>query len=263
MNKQFYIFAVGMLWINILFAQTNLGARLTAMGNNGAAVKDIWGVAANPAAIGNIPHPTVQITHQEHIFTKAVSNQALALVFPINRQIIGLNLQRYGISEFQDIKVGLVITKQFGEKLEIGLRANYHQLKISNYGTTTGISIDVGTIYQFTDELCFGFYINNPSKESYLNKSLYTTIPTTMYFGIAYRTNDKLLVASTISTDAVAIGIDYQLIKSFSLRGGLSLNPFTHYVGFGFSKSTFLVDFSFTKYPSFGYSPQLTIGYVF
>ncbi|MBC7615198.1 MAG: hypothetical protein H7202_03955 [Pedobacter sp.] len=263
MNKQFYLFTVGILWVNILFAQTNLGARLTAMGNNGAAVKDIWGVAANPAAIGNVPHPTLQITHQEHFFTKAVSNQALALAFPINRQIIGLNLQRYGISEFQNIKAGLVITRQFGKKLAIGLRANYHQLKISNYGTTTGISIDVGTIYQFTDDLCFGFYINNPSKETYRNKSLYITIPTAIYLGIAYRTSNKLLVASTMSTDALAIGVDYQFIKSFSLRGGLSLNPFTHYFGMGFSKSTFLTDFSFTKYPSFGYSPQLTIGYVF
>ena len=263
MNKQFYLFTVGMLWINILFAQTNLGARLTAMGNNGAAVKDIWGVAANPAAIGNISHPTFQLTHQEHFFTKAVSNQALAFAFPINRQIIGVNLQRYGISEFQNIKAGIVITRQFGEKLAIGLRANYHQLKISNYGTTIGFSIDLGAIFQLTEELCFGFYINNPSKETYYTKSIYTIIPTTAHLGIAYRTSDKLLVASTISKEDIGIGIDYQLIKSFSLRGGVSLNPFTHYAGIGFSKSKFLADFSLTKYSNFGYSPQLTIGYVF
>ena len=263
MNKQFYLFTVGILCTNILFAQTNLGARLTAMGNNGVAVKDIWGVAANPASITDIPYPTLQLTHQEHFFTEALKNQALAFAFPIQRQIIGLHLQRYGISEFQNIKAGIVLTRQFGQKLAIGLRANYHQLKISNYGVTKGISIDVGTIFQFTDELCFGFYINNPSKDTYQTKSIYTTLPTTAYLGVAYRTSDKLLVASTISTDILAIGLDYQLIKSFSLRGGLSLNPFTHYAGIGFSKSKFIADFSFTKHPNFGYSSQLTIGYVF
>lgn len=263
MNKQFYLFMLGIFYMNVGFSQTNQGARLTAMGNNGAAVKDLWGVATNPASITNIQFPSIQLNHQEHIFAKSVDNQALAFVVPVNRQSFGLNLQRYGIPEYHYIQAGIIFTRQFGSKLAIGLRANYHQLKINNYGATTGISLDIGTIYELSNELCFGFYINNPSHENYNTKAIYITIPTTAYIGIAYRTSDKLLIATTMSREDVSTGIDYQVIKAFSLRAGISLNPFTHYFGIGLNTSKIVTDFTFTKHPNFGYSPQLTIGYVF
>lgn len=263
MNKQFYLFMLSIFGVNVGFPQTNQGGRLTAMGNNGAAVKDIWGVAANPASITDIQLPSIQLNHQEHIFTKAVSDQALAFVVPANRQTFGLNLQRYGIPEYHNIKVGIVFTRQFGSKLAIGLRANYHQLKINNYGASTGISLDIGAIYQLSNELCFGFYISNPSSENYNTKAIDITIPTITYIGVAYRTSDKLLIATTISKENVSTGVDYQLIKVIGLRAGVSLNPFTHYFGIGFNISKIVTDFTFTKHPNFGYSPQLTIGYVF
>ncbi|MEJ5995491.1 hypothetical protein WG904_13770 [Pedobacter sp. Du54] len=263
MNKQFYLFMLWIFCVNQLFAQTNQGSRLTAMGKNGAAVNDVWGVVANPAAISKIAGPTIQLSHQEHYFSKEIRNQGLAFVLPIRRQAFGFNLQRYGIPEYQSFNMGIVATRQFGPKLAIGLRGNYHQLKIDHYGVTSGLSVDVGTIYQLSTELSFGLYLNNLSKQSYRTKLISTIIPSTAYIGIAYRTSSKLLIANTISKNDVALGIDYQFIQALSLRAGISLNPFIHYFGIGFSTTKLLADFSFTKHSNFGYSPQLTIGYVF
>ncbi len=263
MNKQLYLFSIIIFSTNTLFAQINYGTRLTAMGNNNAAVKDIWGVAGNPATIAQTPSPMIQLTHQEHFLTNEIRNQAIAVALPNKRLVFGLHLQRYGMSAFINSMVGLIISKQFGPNLAIGLRTNYHQLNISNYGSTLGISVDLGTTYQLTDELSFGFYINNPSKEVYTTKAIYTSLPTIAHFGIAYRTSDKLLIASTISKNIVATGIDYQLIKAFSIRSGLSLNPFTHYFGIGFNLLKFVVDLASVKHTNLGYSPQLTVGYAF
>ena len=263
MNKQFYLFILGIFYINVGIAQTNYGARLTGMGNNGAAVKDIWGVTTNPSSIAEIALPTIQLTHQEHFFAKAIRNQAIAFVLPINRFVFGLSVQRYGITEYHSLKSGIVLTRQFGPKLAIGLRANYHQFKIDNYGATTGVSLDLEAIYQLSNELCFGFYINNPSKAGYRTHVIHTLIPVTAYIGIAYRTSTKFLIASTISKEDVAVGTDYQIIKQLNIRSGISLKPFTHYFGIGFSKPKFSVDFTITKHPNFDHSPQLTIGYVF
>lgn len=263
MNAQLYLISIIIFYTNTLFAQTNYGARLTAMGNNSAAVNDVWGVMANPASIAQTPSPMTQLTHRGHFFTNEIRNQAIAFVLPSKRLVFGLYLQRYGMSTFLDNKVGFIISKQFGPKLAIGLRTNYHQLNISNYGSTTGISVDLGTTYQLTGDLNFGFYIENPSKEAYNTKAIYTLLPTAVHFGIAYRTSDKLLIATTIRKDIIAIGIDYQLIKAFSIRSGLSLNPFTHYLGIGFNLLKLVVDFACIKHTNLGYSPQLTVGYVF
>lgn len=268
MNKQNFPFIVFIFWANLLFGQTNQGSRLTAMGNNGTAVTDLWGVEANPATISNIKLPMVQLNYQKHFFANELSNQALGFVFPIKRLLLGLNLQRYGIQEYQNTKVGLVIAKQFGERFSIGVRTNYHQLKITNYGAISGISIDLGALYQLTDELYFGFYFNNLAQKQYPTKAINAVIPTTIYGGIAYQASSNFLIATTISKNLnapfnVATGIDYQLVKAMSLRSGLSLNPFKHFAGIGFKELKFLADFTITKHPGFGYSPQISIGYDF
>lgn len=257
------LFTILILWTHFAFAQTNYGARLTAIGNCGASVEDTWGVAANPAAIANISSPIIQLSHEQHIFSDEIRTQALALVVPSKTFVFGVNVQRYGMSAFYTNRIGFIITKSFGPKLAIGLRGNYHQIKINNYGTTIGISIDVGTIYQLTKELSLGLYINNPSKETFRTKAMYTSLPTTAFFGISYQASEKLLIATNISQNAVATGIDYQLINAFSLRFGVSLNPLIHYFGLGFKSEKFSADFACLKHPNFGYSPQLTIGYVF
>ncbi len=263
MNKHFYLFLLVIFWAESLSAQINQGSRLTAMGYNGAAVKDIWGVAANPATINYFSSISAQLSHKEHYLSKTIRNQALAVVIPKGRQALGINLQRYGIPEYNSLTIGISASRQFGPKLAIEMRANYHQLKIENYGVTTAISADLGAYYQLSQTLSFGICLNNLSKERYRTKAIYAVIPSQVYFGVAYKTSAKVLMASTISKDDVAVGIDYQFFESFSLRGGLSIQPFTHYFGVGFSKSKFLADFAFTKPSRFSYSPQLTIGYVF
>jgi hypothetical protein len=246
------------------FTQSSQGGRLSGMGNAGAAIKDIWGVAANPATITSMKRPSAQASYENHFFIHDLSSQALAFVFPKNNNSFGINLQRYGISEYLTIKAGIITAKQFGKNFSIGIRANYHQLKITNYGAVIAFSIDVGTVYQPTDELALGLYINNPARGNKANFN----IPTTLYLGASYQTNAKILVASTLIKELntplnAAFGIEYQIIHHFSLRSGLNLNPLKHHFGVGFNSFNFQLDLAFTKYTHFNYSPQISIGYVF
>lgn len=268
MSKYFYLFQLLICSLQPLFGQSNQGGRLTAMGNNGTAVKDAWGTAANPAVISGTQTLTVQTSYKRHFFAKELISAAISLVLPINRYSFGLNLQRTGSPDFNNSSVALTFTKQFGPNLSIGLRANYHQIHISNYGTTNGFSLTAGTLYEFNNKLSIGFYLNNPSKEAYHTKSINITIPTSGHFGIAYQASAKFIIATTLSKQLhtpldVAIGFDYQLIKSFSIRSAISLKPFKQYGGIAINSSSFIIDIAFTRHPSFGYSPQITIGYVF
>lgn len=264
MKAKNYIIILSILSINFVYGQNNQGSRLTAMGNNGAAVKDIWGVQANPSGINEVRSAAFQFNYQKYLLAEGLSSQALALVLPFQNKAIGLNLQRYGISSYHEIKAGVIFSKQFGPRLAIGWRGNYHQIKITNYGTSTAFSIDVGMMYQLNKQLCFGLHLNNPSQERHQTKP----IPSTFHIGIAYRTSEKLLIATTISYDLmqstmVAIGIDYQLIESMSLRGGLSIKPFNRYAGLGLNLKKLSLDLSITSNPNLGFLPQITIGYAF
>ncbi len=116
--------------------------------------------------------------------------------------------------------------------------------------------------------LSFGLYLNNPSKEIYNTNIIKFEIPASAHAGLAYRVSSKFLIATTVNKELfnpwnIAVGFDYQLISQFSLRSAISLMPFKQHVGFGFNSSRLAIDAAFTRHPSFGYTPQITIGYVF
>ena len=130
-----------------LFAQNNLGPRLTAMGNNGAAITDIWSLQANPSAIIRIEKPAVSLNYIKHLFSNEVSTQAFVAVVPFKNNFFGASFQRYGFSEYFESKVGFAYAKRVGDKLSIGINGNYHQIKI-NINTKTALKFSF-LIYVF------------------------------------------------------------------------------------------------------------------
>jgi len=252
-----------------LFAQNNFGPRLTAMGNNGAAVTDVWALQANPSGITAVNRPTVSLNYIKHLFSNDISTQALVVVVPIKNNFIGAGFQRYGFAEYTESKIGFTYAKRFGNKLSIALNGNYHQLKIANYGSTAGFSVDVGALYHLGKQFTFGAFISNPSKQRFSSSSeIFIEIPTCFNIGAAYFPSDKVLIATSITKSLnqsidVSVGIDYKIINVLSLRGGLSANPFKQYAGFGINFKKFLLDMATTYDANLGYAPQIAIGYVF
>ncbi|WP_316796226.1 hypothetical protein [Pedobacter agri] len=251
-----------------LFAQNSLGPRLTAMGNNGAAIIDVWALQANPSGISSLEKPTVSLNYIKHLFSNEISTQALVSVVPLKNNFVGASFQRYGFADYNESKIGFAYAKKFGNKLSIALNGNYHQLKITDYGSSAGFSIDVGALYQFNKEFTFGAFVSNPSKQEFSNTDVLMEIPTSFNIGASYLASDKVLIATSISKTLnqsidVSLGIDYKIIDLLSLRGGLSAKPFKQYAGFGLNYKKFLLDMATTYDANLGYAPQIAIGYAF
>ncbi|MFD0941432.1 PorV/PorQ family protein [Pedobacter boryungensis] len=268
MNKQFIPFLMLSISINFCFAQNNFGPKLTAMGNNYVAVKDIWSLNGNVSGIADVGSPTLAINYTKYSIDNELSNQAIAFVLPLKNNYLGASFNRYGITAYNEIKAGLVLAKRFGNKLSIALKGNYHQIKISNYGSTTGFSIDVGGMYELTKQITLGLSLSNPSFQKYSSKEIETKIASSMQIGGSYKASDKILIATTISKEFntsinVGLGIDYKLLSLISLRGGLTTKPFKHYAGFGLNFKKFVMDMAVESDIHLGYTPQIALAYAF
>lgn len=268
MNKIFTLFLALFISLNFCFAQNNLGPRLTAMGNNSAAVKDIWSLNGNAAGISHIESPAIAINYKKYLIDNELSNQSIAFILPLKNNYLGVSLNRYGITAYNEIKVGFALAKRFGSKLSIALKGNYHQIKISNYGSTTGFSVDVGGMYDLTEQITLGLTLNNPSFQKYSSTQIETKIPSSIQVGASYKASDKILIATTISKDFntaidVGLGIDYKLLDLISLRAGLTAKPFKHYAGFGLNYKKFVMDMAIESDIHLGYSPQIALAYAF
>ncbi|WP_316803420.1 hypothetical protein [Pedobacter nototheniae] len=251
-----------------LFAQNNLGPRLTAMGNNGASVTDIWSLQANPAGITGITSTSISLNYTRHLFSNEVSTQSFAAVAPFSNNYVGLSFQRYGLSDYNEMKVGFAYAKQFHKKLSIALNINYFQVKITNYGASSGFSVDAGVRYHFNEHLTFGAFASNPSKQKYSNKEIEAKIPSSFNIGVSYVPSNRILIAATVAKILkepidVSIGLDYKILDLLSLRAGLSAKPFKQYAGFGLNYKKFSMDMATAYDPNLGYTPQIAIGYAF
>jgi len=268
MNKVF-ILTISMFIISLCcFAQNNTGGRLLGMGNNTIAVKDIWSINGNPAGITGLNKPTLALSYGKSITSTEISNQGLAFVIPFNRNFAGLSIQRYGITEYNEINAGIALTKAFSENFAIGIKLNYHQIKITNYGSTNGFSADVGLMYKYNGNLTFGASVSNPTLQKYKTQNLSAQIPTTFSLGASYNASNKILVASYIKKELdkafdVGLGIDYNILEVLSLRGGLTAKSFKQYAGFGIRYKHLTFDGAVESDPNLGYSPQIALAYAF
>lgn len=249
-------------------AQYNTGPRLVAMGKTQASVNDLWSIEANVAAINNIKKPTIAINYLKYSFDKELSNQGLAAVFPLKNTLLGFSAQRYGITAYNEIKTGISITKKLGDKLSIGLKGNYHQIKISNYGTTKGYSINAGLYYQLNQQFAVGIYSNNLTEQNYINQNIATQIPSGLHIGAHYKATNKVLIATTLSKLTsenidVGLGLEYEIIGNVSLRTGLNAKPFKQYAGLGLNYKKLTMDLAFENDKNLGYTPQIALGYAF
>ena len=248
------------------YGQLNMGPRLLAMGKNTAAIKDTWNTSANIAAVAQRQKTIVAINYLRYSFNNELSNQGIAVVFPLKNTIIGLSAQRYGFTVYNEFKTGVAVTKNFGQKLAIGIQGNYHQIQIKQYGSTKGYSINVGFYYQLNPQIALGFYSTNLMQQHYQNTAI--EIPSSLHFGTSYQVSEKLLMASTISKVLQGktegnLGLEYQMLQKFALRTGLSLIPLKQYAGLGFSHKKLNIDLAVENDKYLGFGSQIGLQYAF
>lgn len=250
------------------YAQNLLGPKLMGMGNNGAAIADLWSVEGNSSGITEIQKATLGLSYAYRFFNSQLSQQALALVIPLQNNYVGIGIQRYGITAYNELRAGFAYAKKFGEALSIGLKVNYHQIRINNYGQTTGFSIDVGTMYRFSEQWVIGAYFNNPAQQEYKTSTVAIDIPSKIQLGISYLASNKVTIATSFSKEihqaiAATVGIDYQLLSLLSFRAGISVKPFKQYIGLGLFIKKINIDVAIENDPYLGYSSQIALAYAF
>ncbi|MFD2287362.1 hypothetical protein GJU39_07330 [Pedobacter petrophilus] len=257
-----------LLLTSCVYAQNNLGPRLSSMADNGTAVVDIWSLQANPAGIAFLDQPAISLNYIRHLLSEDISSQGIVAVIPFGKNYLGTSFQRYGFSAYDESKVGFAYSKRFGEKFSLALNGNYHELKISSYGSSTGFSIDFGIFYRLSNNFSIGAFTNNPSAQKFNSDLIAAKIPTSFNFGASYLATNQVLIATTVSKVSdqsidFRLGLEYKLYDLLSLRGGLSTKPFKQHLGFGLNYKKFAMDMATTYDTNLGYAPQIAIGYAF
>jgi len=267
--KHFYLCASILLsFANSSYSQEiNLGPRATALGNTGVALQEVWSLQSNQAGLTALLKPIASVSYKDDFINPQLVTQSAVIALPLKKSAIGVSLQNYGFSAYNEQKFGFTYARKFGNTLSAALNFNFHQLKIDQYGSIKAVSADVGFQYVVNNKLLIGSHVSNPYNSSY-NKELKAEIPVNMELGASYTFSDKVLLNAGIikytqqSID-VRCGLEYWIVECLALRGGIAFNPIKEFVGIGYNLHNLMIDMAATADPHLGYSPQLALSYEF
>lgn len=246
----------------------HIGARNSGMGNTGLTLADVWAIRYNQAALADISQIAVGISYESRFFTKSLGIQSFAFVLPTKSGTFGINYTGFGDNLYRETKLGLGYGMKLSDKFNIGIRLNYHSLRLgNNYGKANNLTFEIGFVAKPTKNLEIGFHLFNPSAVK-LNDYQNEIIPVIMNLGISYKFSDKLRTNVEIEKDiehpySLKIGLEYLPLEYLYIRAGITTNPTMPTIGFGVVKNQFKIDFSSSFHSSLGITPALGMTYTF
>ncbi len=249
-----------------VYAQKNPGPRFVSMGSGGTALQGAWAVQQNPAGITDVKRPIFALAYQQHGLDPDLSTQSALFIFPRRQSAFGISLEKYGFEMYKEQQAGLSYAREFGD-LRLAIGVNHYQVSIPQYGSLNAFSVEAGFQFRLTEKFTIASHLANPGTVGDKSSSE-LSLPVKLSFGISYHFSDRLLMIADVRKSLkypidVMTGLEYQVIKWLSLRGGISANPLKQYTGFGLNYRQIHIDGAVSSQAGLGYTPQIALGYEF
>ncbi|RYZ31568.1 MAG: hypothetical protein EOP49_38780 [Sphingobacteriales bacterium] len=237
------------------------------MGSGGTAVSGIWSLQQNPAGVARLTRAQIAIAYERRFLDEDLSTQTALFAIPVRHGVVGATFDTYGFSEYKEMQTGLFYAKSFGDSFSLAVGARYHQLSISQYGSAKAYTVEAGFQLKLSPAVTIASHLSNPNRSRYSQVSD-PGLPVKLSFGASCAFSDRILMTMDVRkvlTDPLDImtGIQYNIVKWVSLRGGISVNPSKQYAGFGINHKGIQLDVAVASHAVLGYTPQLSFGYEF
>ncbi|MFW5820239.1 MAG: hypothetical protein ACOCWA_03050 [Bacteroidota bacterium] len=245
-----------------------LGSKQAALANAYSMQSGIWSVHHNQAGLGFFPHFAVGFHHENKYVIPENNLHAVGLTYPVNAGTFGLSYSYFGFSAYNESKIGLAFGKQFGNGFAAGIQLNYHHhYREQDYGNRNTLSIEGGIQYKAGENVAFGAHLFNPTR-SKISPYDRDTIPTVFRTGVSITPTDESLLLFQLEKSLnykmrIQTGIQYLIMESLYLRGGVMTQPFTASFGLGYEIGKLSADVAFSRHRIIGFTPHFSLQFEF
>jgi hypothetical protein len=246
-----------------------IGSRQAGMGRSSVALTDFWNLQNNQAGVALIDKFGAGIYYESQFSLNQLSTKSAAFLAPTKIGVLGLTFNYFGYSLYNDIKIGLVYARSFGQYLRVGLQLDYLQTTLGDdYGSKNNVTFEIGLQSDITEQLTLGAWVYNPIQ---VNIADYDDekIPAIFRFGIAWEITEGFIATveaeknTNIQPIIIRGGLEYGLKEKFFFRGGFSTQEEIFSMGFGFNLKPVRFDISAVMHESLGFSPQASLIFQF
>ncbi len=239
-----------------------IGARSWGMANAVTAVADKQSVFNNPAGLAFLDHHFISTAYHSRYNMAGLQTFALGGNFSAKWAKAGLDVERFGDKLYNEQKLGLSLAKSTG-RVALGLKVSYLQAAIENFAVKQTFLTQFGVMAKLSSTVNMGFHAYNLTGARLF---LSQRIPTVLRFGFSYQPGKQLLLVSEAEKDIVLplvykAGLEYQLVKNFYIRSGITSRINNVHFGFGFQSKQFIFDYAASNHSLLGFSHHLSLAY--
>jgi hypothetical protein len=257
------------LYANLLAQISNLplGGRALGMANTAVTVQDEWALFNNVGAMAWLQESSVMMAYDYRFNFSPFQTFGAGGTWVLKSGAMGLSLSRFGDKLYNEQKIGLAYAHKI-ENTSIGLKINYLQVSLENYGSRGNFVFELGGLTRLSKTLVLGAHIYNLTLAKIKSEfNEITPIPIVMKAGLSYQPVSALLLNIETEKDIdlparLKLGVEYQLIKHIFLRTGLQTHALSTHFGVGFQTKKWRFNYAIYNQSQLGASHQFALSFV-
>ena len=226
---------------------------------------DVFSFGANQAALTQQKNISAGVYGERRFMLQDLSLYQLNIAVPTTSGNFGLNVVRFGGTEYSEMAAGLAYARKLGEKIDVGVQFNYYTINVNSYGSGSAINAEAGVIFHATDQLNVGLHVYNPTGVKF-GKNDEERLPSVYSFGAGWDASEKLFIGVEVQKEEnqpvnVNAGIQYAFDKMLFARAGVTSASSIFYFGAGVLLKDFRLDATASFHPHLGITPGLMLIY--
>ena len=242
------------------------GARSLALGNSSLTLSDPYSILNNQAAMAFQKIISFSLYAEQRYLEKELGYYAGGFTLPTKSGVFGLAINYNGFDLYNEKKIGVAYARMFSQKVSGSIQLDYLSTSISEYGTSSAFTAELGLLLKISEQLSAGAHIFNP----YPIKSGFgdEKIPTVFKLGLSYEAGKKILLITEAEKDIdnparFKAGIEYKIVDALHLRGGIATHPSQYSFGVGINVKDLRIDLAASYHEILGVTPALSLNYIF
>lgn len=249
------------------FEERLFSTRAAALGGAYAALLSSQSaIFGNPSSLAFNTDRRASILYGRSFGLKELANSGLSVPLYFGLANIEIGLSRFGFSLYHEDIVSIGIGKRIFNDAAVGLALRYLSTEIRGYGSASTIGLDMGFSLKINSKMNFGVSAKNVNAPK-LSKSV-RALARSVRIGASFAVDDKVLLITEYhkeenETAVTRIGTEIEFFSDQYLRFGITTNPSSFSMGFGFRLNKIDLNYSFNTHPYLEASQFFSFGYIF
>ena len=201
---------------------------------------------------------------QNKFFLKELMNKEVGGVMTFKSNALLFHLSHFGYNKFGNGKFSIAYSRAFAQRISIGLQFHYLFDHAYQYAALHSLTFDFSLFAKVTNDFSIGLLAYNPAKLKY-GFTEKAAIPMLLDLRFFYKLNNKCLIKGNVEKKLpgnfnLSLGIDW-LLRHFIFSGNITLT----YLDFSVKSyfHSFCLDVNMQYYYQLGFSPALSLYYIF